>query len=181
MNSLFKKTDIEGCFIFKSSLFQDQRGSFTKIYSSDIFKSLGLQMPVAEVFFSNSHKNVVRGMHFQTPPHDHAKIVSCISGRVLDVVLDLRKSSPSYGKSIGTEMTASNETTVYIPKGCAHGFYSYEDNSILCYMVETTHAKDFDKGILWDSFEFEWPSEQVILSPRDLQFPKFQDFVNPFN
>ncbi|MGZ3806282.1 MAG: dTDP-4-dehydrorhamnose 3,5-epimerase family protein, partial [Pseudobdellovibrionaceae bacterium] len=68
MNSLFKKTDIEGCFIFKSSLFQDQRGSFTKIYSSDIFKSLGLLMPVAEVFFSNSHKNVVRGMHFQTPP-----------------------------------------------------------------------------------------------------------------
>ncbi|HEY8270494.1 MAG TPA: dTDP-4-dehydrorhamnose 3,5-epimerase family protein [Pseudobdellovibrionaceae bacterium] len=180
MNDLFKETAIEGCFTFKNSLFQDQRGSFTKMYSSEIFKSLGLNIPVAEVFFSNSHKNVVRGMHFQTPPHDHAKIVSCISGRVLDVVLDLRKSSPSYGQAIGMELTALNETTLFIPKGCAHGFYTYEDNSIICYIVETHHHKDSDQGVLWNSFGFKWPGEQVILSNRDLQFPKFQDFVNPF-
>jgi dTDP-4-dehydrorhamnose 3,5-epimerase len=180
MSELFKKTDIEGCFTFKSSLFQDQRGSFTKMYSSEVFKPLGLDIPVAEVFFSNSHKKVIRGMHFQTPPHDHAKIVTCVSGRVLDVVLDLRKSSPSYGKAIGTELTAGNETTLFIPKGCAHGFYSYEDNSIICYVVETNHHKDSDKGILWDSFGFDWPDTQAILSTRDLQFPTLQNFINPF-
>jgi dTDP-4-dehydrorhamnose 3,5-epimerase len=119
-------------------------------------------------------------MHFQTPPHDHAKIVNCVSGRVLDVVLDLRKNSQSYGKAIGKELTASNETTLFIPRGCAHGFYSYEDNSIICYVVETNHNKDSDKGDLWNSFGFKWPSEQAILSDRDLQFPTLQEFENPF-
>ncbi len=180
MGEMFQKTEIEGCFVFKSSLFKDKRGSFSKIYSSEIFMSLGLEIPVAEVFFSNSHKNVIRGMHFQSPPHDHAKIVSCVAGRVLDVVLDLRKSSSSYGKAMGTELTALNEMTLFIPKGCAHGFYSYEDNSIICYIVETNHHKDSDKGILWNSFGFQWPQEQVILSERDLEFPTLKNFVNPF-
>lgn len=180
MSELFKKTEIEGCYTFKSSLFQDQRGSFSKIFSTQAFKSLGLDIPVAEVFFSNSKKNVVRGMHFQAPPHDQAKIVSCVFGRVLDVILDLRPDSPTFGKSTGIELTPANETTVFIAKGCAHGFYSYEDDSILCYVVETNHDKQADQGVLWNSFEFKWPTEKVILSERDLQLPSFQNFKNPF-
>lgn len=180
MSDLFKKTEIEGCFTFQSRLFKDHRGSFSKIYSQEIYKKMGLDIPVAEVFFSNSNKNVIRGMHFQEPPHDQAKIVSCLSGKILDVVLDLRKSSPSYGRSVGIELSGENGTTVFIPRGCAHGFYAYEDNSVVCYVVETNHNKDADLGVLWDSFGFEWPSRDAILSDRDLQLPAFRSFVNPF-
>lgn len=180
MSELFKPTSIPGCYTYHSRLFKDQRGSFAKMYSQEIFKQMGLNVPIAEVFFSNSNKNVVRGMHFQVPPHDQAKIVNCISGRILDVVLDLRKSSPAYGKAIGLELSGENETTVCIPRGCAHGFYSYEDNSVVCYAVETNHNKDADQGILWSSFGFQWPSQDVIMSVRDGQFPTFAEFNNPF-
>lgn len=180
MSELFKETAIPGCYTFHSRLFKDQRGSFAKIYSEDIFKKMGLNVPIAEVFFSSSNKNVVRGMHFQVPPHDQAKVVNCISGRILDVVLDLRKSSKAYGKAIGIELSGTNETTLYIPRGCAHGFYSYEDNSVMCYAVETNHNKDADQGILWNSFGFQWPSQDVILSGRDGQFPTLAEFNNPF-
>lgn len=180
MSELFKPTSIPGCYTYHSRLFKDQRGSFAKMYSQEIFKQMGLNVPLAEVFFSNSNKNVVRGMHFQVPPHDQAKIVNCVSGRILDVVLDLRKSSPSYGRAIGIELSGENETTVYIPRGCAHGFYSYEDNSIVCYAVETNHNKDADQGVLWNSFGFQWPSQEVIVSVRDENLPKLAEFNNPF-
>lgn len=180
MSELFKETKIPGCYTFHSRVFKDQRGSFAKMYSQDLFKQLGLDVPLAEVFFSSSNKNVVRGMHFQVPPHDQAKIVNCVSGRILDVVLDLRKSSPSYGQAIGLELSGENETTVYIPRGCAHGFYSYEDNSIVCYAVETNHNKDADQGVLWNSFGFQWPSQEVIVSVRDENLPKLAEFNNPF-
>jgi dTDP-4-dehydrorhamnose 3,5-epimerase len=180
VTELFNKTEIQGCYTFQSRLFKDQRGSFAKIYSQEIFKKMGLEIPVAEVFFSSSNKNVIRGMHFQTPPHDQAKVVNCISGRILDVVLDLRKNSPSYGKSMGLELSGENETTLFIPRGCAHGFYSYEDNSLVTYVVETNHNKEADQGVLWNSFGFKWPSQDVILSVRDQQFPTFQNFINPF-
>jgi dTDP-4-dehydrorhamnose 3,5-epimerase len=181
VTDLFKKTEIEGCYIFKNGIFRDQRGSFSKVFSSESFKSIGMDISIAEVFFSNSLKGVVRGMHFQAPPHEQAKIVSCLSGRVLDVVLDIRKTSSTYGKAIGIELTADNEKTVVIPKGCAHGFYSYEDNSIISYMVETNHNKVADQGILWNSFKFDWPTSNPIISERDRQFLKFQDFKTPFN
>ncbi len=177
---LFEDTDIKDCYIFKSHLFKDNRGSFSKIFSTKIFKELGYDIPVAEVFFSNSFKNVIRGMHFQAPPHDQVKVVSCLNGRILDVVLDLRSSSPSYGKSIGIELTATNETTLIIPKGCAHGFYTYEDNSIVGYVVETAHNKQADQGILWNSFGFKWPSENPILSSRDSEFLSFSSSKNLF-
>jgi len=177
---LFKETAIPGCYIFHSRLFKDQRGSFSKMYSQEIFKQMGLDVPLAEVFFSSSNKNVVRGMHFQAPPHDQAKIVNCVAGKILDVVLDLRKNSRSYGKSIGVELSGECETTVYIPRGCAHGFYSYEDNSIICYAVETNHNKDADQGVLWNSFGFEWPRTNVIMSARDEKLPTFAEFNNPF-
>jgi dTDP-4-dehydrorhamnose 3,5-epimerase len=180
MAELFQPTGIEGCFTFKSGLFQDERGSFSKLYSQRMFQALKLDIPIAEVFFSNSHKGVLRGMHFQTPPHDQVKVVSCLQGRILDVILDLRKSSATFGKSIGLELTAKSETTVVIPRGCAHGFYAYEDNSLVCYMVETNHDKAADQGVAWDSFGFAWPEGEKVLSLRDRQFPGFSNFVNPF-
>lgn len=180
MSELFNPTDIPGCFLFQSRVSKDQRGSFSKIYSQQIFREMGLDIPVSEVFYSVSNKGVVRGMHFQVPPFDQGKIVSCLAGTVLDVVLDLRKKSPTFGKSIGMELSGENETTIFVPKGCAHGFYAFEDRTIVSYVVETHHHKDADRGILWNSFGYEWPSDKVILSERDQQFPPLQDFISPF-
>lgn len=180
MSELFQKTPIPGCYLFKNRLFQDARGSFSKIYSEEIFRKLNLQIPVAEVFYSESGKNVIRGMHFQTPPHDQVKVVSCLAGRILDVVLDLRKNSATYGQYFSLELTPALETTVVIPRGCAHGFYSYEDRSIVSYVVETNHNKESDQGIRWDSFGFQWPSSGPILSDRDRGFPALSEFTNPF-
>lgn len=179
----FQQTKIGGCFTFKSRLFKDSRGSFRKVFSSATLKSIGLEMPVAEVFISDSQKGVIRGMHFQTPPYDLIKVVSCISGRVLDVILDLRVDSPTFGQSVGIELSAGNQETVVVPSYCAHGFYAYEDNSSMCYIVDQGHNPDADHGILWNSFGFAWPKEvnDVILSPRDLQFQKFHAFQSPFH
>jgi dTDP-4-dehydrorhamnose 3,5-epimerase len=181
----FLRTEIEGCFTFRNRLFKDQRGSFTKVYARELFMSVGIDLPVAEVFISNSQKGVIRGMHFQTPPYGLAKVVSCLAGRILDVILDLRKNSTTFGKSIGVELSPSNETTVYVPCGCAHGFYAYEDNSLVSYVVDKDFNQSADKGILWNSFGFKWPSDHdrsvpPILSVRDLEFPAFQDFKSPF-
>lgn len=181
---LFTKTEIEGCYTFRNRIFKDQRGSFTKVYAEEVFASVGLEMPVAEVFVSNSHRGVLRGMHFQTPPYDLTKIVSCLCGRILDVVLDLRRNSSTYGKAIGIELSAANEITVIVPVGCAHGFYSYEDNSLVSYVVSQGHNQSADQGLLWNSFGFKWPAEigpsMPIMSDRDLQFPTFADFKSPF-
>jgi dTDP-4-dehydrorhamnose 3,5-epimerase len=176
----FVETEITGCFTYKSNLFKDHRGSFLKMFSQDIFASQGVNIPVAEIFFSNSHKGVLRGMHFQKPPFDHAKVVSCLSGKVLDVVLDLRKSSKSYGKAIGVELSPESETTLFIPRGCAHGFYAFEDNSLMCYAVETVHNKEADSGVLWNSFGFSWPNKEVLISERDQSFLEFSKFESPF-
>lgn len=180
MGELFQKTAIEGCFLFKNKLFQDERGTFSKIYSADLFKSMGLHIPVGEVFYSHSNKNVIRGMHFQAPPHDQVKIVSCLSGRVLDVVLDLRKKSKTYGQAVSFELTGTCESTVIIPKGCAHGFYSHEDNSLIAYIVETCYHKESDYGVLWNSFGFQWPCENLTMSDRDKTLTAFEDFKSPF-
>lgn len=180
MSELFQKTAIESCYIFKSSLFKDLRGSFTKVFSTAAFQEIGMNIPVAEVFVSNSHQNVLRGMHFQVPPQDQVKIVSCLSGRILDVVLDLRKKSATYGQAFGFELSPAQESTLIIPRGCAHGFYSFEDNSIVSYVVETNHDKAADQGVLWSSFDFEWPAKNPIVSVRDAQLPSLKDFANPF-
>jgi dTDP-4-dehydrorhamnose 3,5-epimerase len=175
-----EKTSIDGCFVFKSSCHQDHRGSFFKMYSRDLLKNLGFEIPIAEVFFSESNKNVIRGMHFQTPPHAHIKLVTCLSGRVLDVVLDLRISSPTFKKAISFELSPQSEQVLIIPRGCAHGFYSYENKTILCYAVETGHSKTHDQGVHWNSFGFPWPSSNPLVSERDSQFLTLTEYRSPF-
>jgi dTDP-4-dehydrorhamnose 3,5-epimerase len=180
MNKNFTPTPIDGCYLYASKLFQDGRGTFSKIYSQAAFEALKLDISIAEVFYSSSAKNVLRGMHFQTPPHDQVKVVSCLAGRILDVVVDLRKNSPSFQKVFSIDLYPKLETTLVIPSGCAHGFYSYEDDSIVSYVVETNHNKEADQGVLWSSVDFTWPSKSPILSERDQSFPPINQFVTPF-
>jgi len=172
---------LPGVKILRPFVFEDARGNFVKPFHEGQLAAHGIALPVREEFFSTSEKGVLRGMHFQVPPHAHQKLVYCITGRVLDVLLDLRKASPAYGKAVSFELSAANRHVVHIPAGFAHGFLSLEDHSCLVYKTDAVHAPDADKGILWDSFSFPWPlSQPPSISARDLTHPPLAEFDNPF-
>lgn len=172
--------DIPGCFIIESKKFQDNRGSFVKTFHKEIYKEQKLIFDFAEEFYSISHKNVVRGMHFQTPPEDHDKIIYCPVGAVNDVFVDIRKSSKTYGQFKQIELTEDNGHILFLPKGIAHGFVSLVDNTVMVYKTSTTHSPGNDSGIRWDSFGYDWKVENPILSERDLKFVALSDLDSPF-
>lgn len=173
------KEPLPGCRVIRPPRFEDQRGAFVKTYHNGIFKALGVTMDIHEEFFSISRKDVLRGMHFQLPPHDHDKLVFCTAGAVLDVLLDLRKGE-GYGRVASFELSASNAQIAFIPKGVAHGFLALTDDALMLYKTSTVHAPDADGGILWNSFGFDWPIEDPIISARDQQHQLFADFDSPF-
>lgn len=158
----------------------DNRGYFLKTFHENTFIDLGLNTDWKEEYFSESQQGVVRGMHFQTPPYDHFKLVTCIKGRVLDVVCDLRKESKTFKNVFSFELSGDNATQLYIPKGCAHGFLALEDNSIMFYKVSTVYNPSHDSGILWNSIDFEWPNKGLIISERDLSHQPINQFNTPF-
>ena len=176
-----EKSPLEGCFALRPKVFTDARGTFVKTFHKSTFEGLGLETNFRESFYSISNANVIRGLHFQVPPHDHVKLVTCTEGEVIDVVLDLRKFSPTYGKVASFKITPENGLSVYIPKGMAHGFYSVKDRSTVTYSVSTEHHAAFDRGLLWSSIDFEWPTTSPIVSERDSKFPSLKDFESPFS
>lgn len=171
---------IDGCFVLQSHAFADARGGFVKSFHVDEFERLGLRTDWREEYFTTSRANVVRGMHFQVPPAEHAKLVFCVAGRVLDVILDLRTDSPTYGMACSLELAPETGQGVYIPVGCAHGFLSLTEHSVMYYKVTSTHAPEQDRGLAWDSFGFDWPVDAPLLSPRDAAHPRFDTFQSPF-
>ncbi|MFZ7131948.1 MAG: dTDP-4-dehydrorhamnose 3,5-epimerase [Eubacteriales bacterium] len=176
------KTELEGVFIIENFHASDERGSFTKTYHSDFFEKNGLCTDFKESYYSISKKNVIRGMHFQLPPHDHEKLVYVVKGEVTDVILDLRKSSKTYGKAISIVLNDKNHRSVYIPKGLAHGFKSIVENTIMIYNVSTVYNKEADCGVYFDSFNFNWELSEPIVSERDKSLITFNEFnkSNPF-
>ena len=128
-----------------------------------------------------SGKNVLRGMHFQRPPAAHDKLVYCPVGKVLDVVLDLRPTAKgARSRCFSHELSAQNREMLFIPAGCAHGFLALEDDSMMVYQTSTVHSPSHDAGVLWNSFGFDWPVKNPILSERDQKFPALCDFQSPF-
>ena len=174
------ETEIENLYILENFYAQDNRGSFTKLYNETDFNNLDLPMEIKEVFYSTSNKDVVRGLHFQLPPFDHEKIVTVIRGEVEDVIIDLRKNSKSYGKIISIMLSESDNKAVYIPKGCAHGFKTILDNTVMLYMVTTGHNKEYDSGIKWNSIDFDWNIKEPIVSDKDENLVEFKNFNSPF-
>ncbi|MCO4782087.1 MAG: dTDP-4-dehydrorhamnose 3,5-epimerase family protein [Candidatus Cloacimonetes bacterium] len=153
----------------------DLRGSFIKPFNYD-------QMPVdfKEYFVSNSNKGVIRGLHFQKPPFDHSKLVSVLSGSIIDVIVDLRKNSKTFQQVQSFSLNSSNGHSLFIPTGFAHGFLSLEDNTIVSYLVSSTYSKESDDGILYSSIDFDWNIKSPILSNRDLGFQTLQNYDSPF-
>lgn len=174
------ETTIHQVFEIEMPCFKDLRGSFTKIFQDSIFLKAGISFSLKESYFSVSEKEVIRGMHFQLPPHQHHKIVFCPHGKVQDVAVDLRKKSPTFGQFYSTFLSAGNHKALFIPEGCAHGFKSIEDKSMTFYFVSSEYNQEADSGILWNSFGMDWQCEKPLLSERDRSFPPFSAFESPF-
>jgi dTDP-4-dehydrorhamnose 3,5-epimerase/CDP-3, 6-dideoxy-D-glycero-D-glycero-4-hexulose-5-epimerase len=177
-----QKTPVDGLFTLSNQIFYDERGSFKKLLSKDIFDGLSLAGDFTELYYSVNRKDVIRGMHFQIPPMDHVKMVYVINGTILDVCLDLRHSSKTFGKYFSCTLSGNSGNYLYLPKGIAHGFASLEDDTIVHYAQTSCYSKDHDRGVTYDSFGFNWNIANPIVSRRDSAFPNFDDFIaeNPF-
>jgi dTDP-4-dehydrorhamnose 3,5-epimerase/CDP-3, 6-dideoxy-D-glycero-D-glycero-4-hexulose-5-epimerase len=177
-----EQTALEGVYIITNFVAQDERGTFVKTFNKQNFDDTGLNFEIRESYFSISQKDVIRGMHFQLPPSDHEKLVYVPVGSIIDVVVDLRKKSLTYKKFISIELSAANRKSIFIPKGLAHGFRSMEDNTITVYNVATEYDSKSDQGIRFDSFGFDWQTNEAIMSSRDKEFMSLDRFCenNPF-
>lgn len=176
-----KPSKLAGCFELQPKVFDDVRGRFVKVFHEQAFAAQGLETNFAEEYYSLSHRDVVRGLHFQLPPMDHVKMVYCVQGEVLDAVVDLRVGSPTYGQHALFELNATKANSIYIPKGMAHGFCARSNQAIMIYKVSTIYSPAHDAGVLWNSVGIQWPTNEAILSVRDNGFPSFDDFVSPFS
>jgi len=175
-----RDTKLPGCFEVRPSIFDDQRGRFVKVFHQEEFMSLGLETNFKEEYYSHSQRGVIRGMHFQTPPSDHVKLVYCVQGEVQDVILDLRKGSPTYGQTDSITLSAEQGNYLYIPKGLAHGFCTTSTIATLVYKVSTVYDPQHDSGILWNSFGFAWPNLESVMSARDSSLIPLSSFDSPF-
>lgn len=171
---------IPGAYSIEALVREDTRGTFVKTFHETQFSALGLATDYAEHFHSWSRAGVLRGMHFQAPPFDHDKLVFCVEGGVLDVILDLRAGSPTFRRAESVTLHRDGVNGVYIPHGCAHGFLSTTDTAILSYSVTSVHEPTADLGVRWNTIGLQWPVQDPIVSPRDAAFPSLAEFATPF-
>jgi len=174
-----KDMKIEGVKLINNISLEDERGLFVKPFTNITEKLKKLHFEINEIYYTISQKNVIRGMHFQTPPKDHAKLVFLTSGELTDVLLDLRKSSKTYKNFIAINLSA-HKNALFIPSGIAHGFLSNKDGTTIVYSQSSNYSKDHDNGILWSSFGYDWDVKDPILSERDKSFICFDQFQTPF-
>ena len=177
-----ENTTIEGLFKVQGLNFPDLRGSLIKPFSKIFFEvDLKLNLNFHETWFTKSHKDVIRAMHLQVGDSSCEKLVSVIQGSVLDVVLDLRIKSKTYGKWFEIVLHEDIPIALYIPKGCAHGYKVLKDNSITMYMATEVNVPKDDIGIRWDSFGYDWKIDNPILSEKDKKLPLLKELISVFN
>ena len=183
------KTDIEGVLILEPKVFRDARGYFFESFSQREFDRKAAPLLGHTVHFvqdneSMSSFGVMRGLHFQRPPFTQSKLVRCVRGAVLDVAVDIRKGSPTYGKHVAVELTEENHRQFFIPKGFAHGFVVLSDTAVFQYKCDEFYHPEADGGIsiLDDSLGIDWriSTEEAILSEKDTRHPLLKDFDSPF-
>jgi len=177
-----EKTFIEGLLVIKPAVFEDKRGYFFESYNEKILQRSGLDTRFVQDNQSLSQKNVLRGLHFQSPPHAQGKLVRVIKGSVLDVVVDIRKRSPTYGKHFSLELNEQNKTMLWVPEGFAHGFVTLQDETIFYYKCNNYYNKESEGCVKWDdpSLGIDWHVSEPVLSDKDLSGTPFADFVSPF-
>ena len=180
------KTSIEGALIIEPKVFGDARGYFFESFNAQEFKEkTGLDITFVQDNESMSTYGVMRGLHFQRPPFTQSKLVRCVRGAVLDVAVDIRKGSPTYGQHVAVELTEQNHRQFFVPRGFAHGFAVLSETAVFQYKCDNFYAPQADGGIsiLDESLGIDWqiPAEKVLLSEKDTHHPLFKDFDSPFS
>lgn len=173
---VFSETPLPGVWLVTPELQEDFRGFFARAWCEREFAAVGLVDRWVQSSISfNKKRGTLRGLHYQRAPHEEIKLVRCTMGAIHDVVVDLRRDSPGFRKHVAVELTADNRKTIYIPKGCAHGFQTLQDDTEVLYHMSEFHAPDHAAGVRWDdpAFGIAWPDRNPILSERDRSFPDF--------
>ena len=173
---------IQDLLIIQPQVFEDDRGYFFESWSKKIFENNGLDFDFVQDNQSMSHRGVLRGLHFQAPPFAQGKLVRVIQGGVLDVAVDIRANSPTYGKHFSIELNESNKTMFFIPPGFAHGFLTLADNTIFYYKCTHYYNKSSEGTILWNDnqLEINWKISNPLVSEKDKSGISFKDFITPF-
>ena len=179
------KTSIEGVVIIEPRIFKDARGYFYESYSQKEFDEKVRPIHFVQDNESMSSYGVMRGLHFQRPPYTQSKLVRCVRGRVLDVAVDIRKGSPTYGQHVAVELTEENHRQFFIPRGFAHGFAVLSETAVFQYKCDNFYAPQADGGISIkdESLGIDWqiPMEKAILSEKDLRHIRLEEFDSPFD
>ncbi|WP_207422064.1 dTDP-4-dehydrorhamnose 3,5-epimerase [Desertivirga brevis] len=177
-------TTIEGLVIIEPKIWKDDRGYFYESYNKKIFADAGIDAEFVQDNQSFSQKGTLRGLHGQADPFAQGKLVRVIQGKVIDVAVDIRKNSPTYGQHVSIELSAENFRMFWVPPGFLHGFVTLEDNTIFTYKVTNLYDKASEIGVIWNDADLniDWgiEPEEAILSEKDKVLPSFKDFVSPF-
>jgi len=175
-----EETLIPGCYLIRPWRRTDERGLFVKTFHAETFRETGLQTDLREEYYSISHRGVLRGMHFQLPPYDHAKLVYCVKGCVLDAIVDLRRDAGGYGVQQTFELSDQNSLVLYIAAGVAHGFYTQSAEAVMVYNVTVEFQQDADSGVRWNSCGIEWPDDAPTVSARDSNLQLLSEAADVF-
>jgi dTDP-4-dehydrorhamnose 3,5-epimerase len=175
---IFTETELPGAFVVDPERRGDERGFFARFFCRREFAEQGLELEVAQANLAfNRRRGTLRGLHYQAPPHDEAKLVRCVRGALYDVVVDLRPDSPTYRQWLAVELTAENRRLLYVPPGLAHGYQTLTGETEAMYLHSAVHVPEAERGVRWDdpAFGIEWPeTDQRVLSAKDRAWPDFQ-------
>jgi dTDP-4-dehydrorhamnose 3,5-epimerase len=177
-----RKTNIKDLFIIHPDIFTDERGYFFESYQKENFRKLGIDVDFVQDNESLSAKGVLRGLHFQVPPFAQGKLVRVVRGAALDVAVDLRKNSKTYGKWESAILSAENKLMLWIPEGFAHGFLTMEDNTIFQYKCTNYYSHESEQGIIWNDpdLQIDWGIKKPVVSEKDLKGMRFRNLKSPF-
>ena len=175
-------TPIDGLLVIEPQIFKDTRGYFFESYNQDKMKEAGIVLSFVQDNQSLSQKGAVRGLHFQAAPFEQGKLVRVVAGAVRDVVVDIRKNSPTYGQHFSIDLSAENQLMFWIPPGFAHGFETLENNTVFLYKCTNMYDKNSEGGLLWNdpAIGIKWQTSDAIVSEKDQILPLLKDFVSPF-
>lgn len=174
----FTETKIKGVYIIELELRGDSRGYFVRVFAKEELKKAGIDFSIVHINRSSSReKGVIRGMHYQKKPREEDKIIQCLSGKIFDVAVDIRKNSKTYGQWVGQILDPESKKMLLIPKNCAHGFQTLEESSLVEYFVTEYYSPSYEQGIRYNDpfFGIDWPIKNAIVSEKDANWPNFKD------
>ena len=180
----FSKAIIPGIVIIEPTVLSDKRGYFLESFNKNQFEKVIGKVSFVQDNESRSSKGVLRGLHYQKPPFAQAKLVRCIEGEILDIAVDIREDSPTYGLYHSDVLSSENKKQLFIPRGFAHGFVVLSNSAVFAYKVDNVYAPDYEAGILWNDKELgvDWGANEneIFISNKDDQLPLFSEFKSPF-